>query len=73
MFKWLKRLLGTEPADVVSTVVEVHAPVAAVAEVETATADTKTKRTRTKKADTVAAETKRTTRSTPPKQAKTAK
>lgn len=81
MFKWLKRLLGTEitdsvtaPPPVADVAVAVES-VTATAETAPAATETKAKRTRAKKADTVTAEAKpkRTARSTPPKQAKTAK
>lgn len=84
MFKWLKKLIGgqitdsvTEPsAPKVNAVVPVDPVVAAVAVTTDPVVESKPKRQRAKKsADVVTeeAKTKRSTRSTPPKQAKTAK
>lgn len=81
MFKWLKQLIRTEitdsvtaakPAADVTVAVE---SVAATAETAPVAAEAKPKRTRTKKAEPAATESKpkRAARSTPPKQAKTAK
>ena len=76
MFKWLKKIIGTEitdsvtaPTPTVDVAVAVE-PVAAVADTGTAGAETKTKRTRTKKTD---AAPKKSAQATPPKNAKTAK
>ena len=81
MFKWLKRILGTEITDSVTVTPPVAAAVEPVvitgasAETGTVTVGTKSKRTRTKKADSTLPESepKRTARSTPPKQAKVSK
>ena len=81
MFKWLKRLIGTEITDSVtapSNAVDVIVPVesvAATAAVADVAAESKPKRARIKKTETgtTDAKPKRTARSTPPKQAKTAK
>lgn len=81
MFKWLKRLLGTEidhsvntPSDAADTTVPA-APVVAVAATAPVEAEAKPKRIRAKKstAESVDAKPKRTARSTPPKQAKVSK
>lgn len=81
MFKWLKRLLGTEITDSVTApppvadVAVAAESVAATAETAPVATETKAKRTRAKKAETGAtdAKPKRTARSTPPKQAKVSK
>lgn len=75
MFKWFKKMLGTDTADTVSTTVAVVAPVAvAVAESGKVSVEPKPKRSRAKKADTQAPSepvtAKRTARATPAKQTK---
>ena len=80
MFKWLKRLLGTELETPITTV-ETVAPTPAIAAVEPVTvapvaAEPKLKKPRAKKAEPVATaedKPKRTARATPAKNAKTAK
>lgn len=75
MFKWLKRLLGTEITDSVTTpVTDTVVVVESVAtSADTATVETKPKRTRAKKTEAAPAETKpkQAARSTPPKRTKT--
>ncbi len=76
MFKWLKKLLGNEITDSVTTTVEVTAPAPVVTAVEPVVAESKPKKTRAKKVDTASTEEtkpKRTARPTPPKQSKIVK